>query len=78
MVTIRGTNPSASVEAAATVVLVGAFDPRKGIPELVQASMASAAWREHRLFVVGEERMPLAIDAGFTDLNHIIAARPLD
>ncbi|RZT58045.1 glycosyltransferase involved in cell wall biosynthesis [Microcella alkaliphila] len=61
------------------VLFVGALEPRKGVLDLVTASIAlSARGRAHRLVIVGDGSQRALVDAAAAEHDHIVVTGPLD
>ena len=61
------------------VLFVGALEPRKGVLDLVTASLAlRARGVTHRLVIVGHGSQRSLVDAAATEHDHIVATGPLD
>ncbi|MFN3707851.1 glycosyltransferase [Microcella sp.] len=61
------------------VLFVGALEPRKGILDLVTASLAlRARGVTHRLVIVGDGSQRMLVDAAAAEHDHIVVTGPLD
>ncbi|MGY6498172.1 MAG: glycosyltransferase [Microcella sp.] len=61
------------------ILFVGALEPRKGILDLVAASLAlRARGVEHKLVVVGDGSQRALVDQAVAEHEHIVATGPLD